>query len=193
MAPAFSIVLPPRDIVRARELVRFMKTRSYIDFQTSVVMVDLAVVNVMLKRIVFVRCTVEFTSAGGALSFVKQLAAPPHVFPQTPADILLTLSLLLFYLYFLYDAVCDIKTLGWKMFSNKSMVLHHLNVFIYFIFWAAKVKAGGYIPQEFEWFSDAAIPIKPYLEFTKVANELNACNAFLSWFKMVRRPTLTRH
>jgi hypothetical protein len=129
-SPGFSVVLPPRDIERTKKLIRFLQNNTYIDFETKAVMLDLSVVNIMLNRIVFLRFTIEFSSSGGALPFLKQMEATPHVLPQTTSEIFLTSALWFFILYFSYDAACDIKALGWTILGNKTLLLLHLNVFL---------------------------------------------------------------
>jgi hypothetical protein len=54
------------------------------------------------------------------------------------------------------------------------MLLHHLNVVLYFIYWAALLTASKYTPRNLDWESSEHVRIKSYLEFLKLANSLNA-------------------
>jgi hypothetical protein len=63
--------------------------------------------------------------------------------------------------------------------------MHHLNVVLYYIYWFVLLAALAYVPRDVDWASNDFVNVKSFLEFTRVANMINACNAFLSWFKMV--------
>ena len=62
--------------------------------------------------------------------------------------------------------------------------MHHLNVVLYFVYWSVLLAAMVYVPRDVDWASNDFVYVKSFLEFTRVANMLNACNAFLSWFKV---------
>jgi hypothetical protein len=83
-------------------------------------MIDLTAINILLNRVVFFRMTVEFTSAGGALPFLKQMEGTPSVLPKNPSDTFLTVSILLFYLVSSLQAK---KVTHRYIFSNLRLLL----------------------------------------------------------------------
>jgi hypothetical protein len=184
-SPAYGVVLPPTDTNRTLALVDFLINNQYVDMQTTVVVIDMSFANFMLERLVYFRFTVEFTSAGGAIPFLKVLSGSPKVLPTAPTDVLLTVSIFCFFVYFAYDACKDIKELGWEITKKRTTLLHHLNVLLYFVNLAVLLAAMVKAPRDIDWASSDFVNVKPFLEFVRVANMLNACNAFLSWFKMV--------
>ena len=184
-APAYGVLLPVSDTNRTAELVSFLVDNRYFDIQTAVATIDMAVVNVMLERLVSIRFTVEFSAAGGALPFYKVMMSSPHVLPTDALDSFLTLVIVLFYIYFSWEAVKDIRELGWEIRKKRTMLLHHLNCVLYLVYWCVLFSALIYQPSGIKWGSDESfVYVKSFLELKRIANMLNACNAFLSWFKV---------
>jgi hypothetical protein len=184
-SPGFSVVLPSRDEAAAVEMAKYLQESQYIDSKTAVVFVDLSVYNINLQRCVSLRLRTEFTPAGGANPYVRMLDTPTNVLFDDNWMNACVFIVAGFYLYFFYNMVADIRQMGWLILEEPSKLLHQANIVIYALYWGFKMTGYSHKPENVDITSNEFVDVKPFVETVYQSEMLNACNAFLSWFKLV--------
>jgi hypothetical protein len=90
-----------------------------------------------------------------------------------------------FYLYFAVDMVTDIRETGWLLFEEPTKLLQYVNIAIFVCYWCFKITAFLHKPEHVDVASNGYVDVKPFVETVYMSEMLNACNAFLSWFKLI--------
>ena len=121
-SPAFNVVLPRADGLRARELIHALISRQYVDHHTRVIFIDVNVYNPILNYIHVLRMVFEVPAGGGVFTSHSHVTVPFSTSYFINVDSLylsITNALVLvFYLYFIVVEIHAIKTLGWRYFAS---------------------------------------------------------------------------
>ena len=115
-------------------------------------MVDFTLYNVMLDRLLLVRCWAEITKAGGVMTSYDATVVSPHALPiNKNASVLKQASVIIvsvFYLYYFVEEFHKIKRQGLKYFTMPDNIAHDLNLIVYLLVWLFRYLAYSYSPEQ---------------------------------------------
>jgi len=191
-SPAFAVMLDPTMGEAAAQQVMDDLVRSrYIDLSTKALLVDMAVYNPMVDRVVWVRLIAEMTKSAGVQARIAYEVVRLWSLP-TSRDALykaLSAAVAAFYAYFAANEVRAYRLHASfrDFFSSPYHVLMVMNIVLYVMQWAFRAASARYMPGPINVDDPSTfLDFWPATRLAVTAVAVQAMNIFLSWFKLIQ-------
>eukprot|EP00937_MAST-01D_sp_MAST-1D-sp2_P002378 g2378.t1 len=188
-APAYAVLIDPtRGMAAAKRALDNLVLSHYVDLQTRALFVDFSVYNPMVDRTCWTRVAFEMTKAGGVVSSLSHEVV--RVWSRSTAMdngyVALFVIVGLFYLYFAYQELLELRSIGWREYCTDSLnLLQLLNVVLFAFSAAFRFSAPRLVPDINVDVSDQFYDMYPAVRMMTWSVVLQACNVFLNWFKLI--------
>jgi hypothetical protein len=191
-SPAFAVMLDPTmGEAAAQQVMNDLVRSRYVDLSTKALLVDMAVYNPMVDRVVWVRLIAEMTKSAGVQARIAYEVVRLWSLP-TSRDALykvLSAAVAAFYAYFLASEVraYRLHSTFRDFFSSPYHVLMVMNIVLYVMQWAFRAASASYMPAAINVDDPSTfLDFWPATRLAVTAVAVQAMNIFLSWFKLIQ-------
>uniref|UniRef100_K3WIL2 Uncharacterized protein n=1 Tax=Globisporangium ultimum (strain ATCC 200006 / CBS 805.95 / DAOM BR144) TaxID=431595 RepID=K3WIL2_GLOUD len=210
-SPAFSVIMPRVNSTQASQILLWLENDAYIDRHTRVVVLDVNLVNVMLRTMLLLRFIVEFPASGGVVPSLVATSAPvTKSFLYYEDDWWHTLCsciVLLFYGFFLATEIFAHtgrqrrKAVSTATGARKALrystrygaAARTISLVVYFVVWLLRLLALIHFPSTFPLALDTFVSLRPFVEAFHVSQQLVAINTCLCWLVLLLLLRMTKH
>mmetsp|Transcript_9536 Transcript_9536/g.33511 ORF Transcript_9536/g.33511 Transcript_9536/m.33511 type:complete len:678 (-) Transcript_9536:100-2133(-) len=188
--PAFGVIMPNSGYEEAQAIVRDLAVGNYIDEQTRVVTVDFTLLNPGMMYFLVIRISAEVSHAGGVIMTYEAMTVRQYSYFDglTWFKKLMEGIVTLFYMYYFVREVRRGRNRGMRYFMNTDAALHNINIVVFVFVCVGRLISMSLTPSEASVVVDSDIfyDFGPSASVRKISVYLNAINAFLCWFKLIR-------